>query len=48
MINKLLKLIGYKKKNTVRYGISIFALDDKIGLTRRVEEAQRKQVLQLL
>lgn len=48
MMEKLLKLIGRKQKNTVHYGITIFALDDKIGLTRRVEEAQRKQALLLL
>ena len=48
MIKKLLKLLGRKEKNTVRYGISIFALDDRIGLSRQVEEAQRKQALLLL
>ena len=48
MINKLLNHFRFKDKNTPVYGWSIFALDDRVNLTRAVEEAQRKNALQLL
>jgi hypothetical protein len=47
MINKLLNLFRFKDEITPKYGWSIFALDDRVNLTRSVTEAQRKQALQL-
>jgi hypothetical protein len=47
MINKLLNLFRFKDEITPVYGWSIFALDDKVNLSRAVIEAQRKQALQL-
>jgi hypothetical protein len=43
----LTKLFNNRKAKKPIYGLSIFALDDKIQLTRRVAEEQRKQALQL-
>ena len=43
----LTKLFNNRKAKKPIYGWSIFAMDDKIQLTRRVTEAQRKQALQL-
>ena len=47
MINKLLNLFRFKDEIVPKYGWSIFALDDSIHLTRRVIEAQRKQMQQI-
>jgi len=41
------RLFRWRKTKKPVYSISIFAMDDKIQLTRRVTEAQRKQALQL-
>jgi hypothetical protein len=46
----LTKLFGNKSKHKNKrplYGWSIFALDDNVHLSRRVIEAQRKQMQQL-
>jgi len=42
------KLVDKCKKKQPLYGSSIFAQDDSIHLTRRVIEAQRKQLLKLI
>ena len=47
MLNKLLNLFKFKDEVTPNFGWSIFALDDRVHLTRRVTEAQRKQMQQL-
>jgi hypothetical protein len=47
MSTLLTKLFNNRKAKKPIYGWSIFATDDKIQLTRRVTEAQRKQALQL-
>jgi hypothetical protein len=47
MSTLLTKLFNNRKAKKPIYGWSIFAMDDKIQLTRRVTEAQRKQALQL-
>lgn len=47
MINKLLNLFRFKDEIVPTYGWSIFALDDTIHLTRRVTEAQRRQMQEL-
>ena len=47
MINKLLNLFRFKDEIIPVYGWSIFALDDRVNLSRAVIEAQRKQALQL-
>jgi hypothetical protein len=47
MLNKIINLFRFKDEITPMYGWSIFALDDTIHLTRRVTEAQRKQMQQL-
>lgn len=47
MINRLLNLFRFKDEITPMYGWSIFALDDRVNLTRAVTEAQRKQMQQL-
>jgi len=41
------RLFRDRKEAKPVYGWSIFALDDSIHLTRRVTEAQRKQMQQL-
>jgi hypothetical protein len=41
------RLFRDRKEKKPVYGWSIFALDDSIHLTRRVTEAQRKQMQQL-
>jgi hypothetical protein len=45
MLKKLLNL--FKDEVSPKYGWSIFVLDDRIHLTRRVTEAQRKQMQHL-
>ena len=47
MLNKLLNLFKFKDEITPVYGWSIFALDDRVNLSRAVIEAQRKQMQQL-
>jgi hypothetical protein len=47
MINKLINLFLFRDEITPRYGWSIFALDDRVNLSRQVTEEQRKQALQL-
>ena len=47
MINKLLNLFRFRDEIIPKYGWSIFSLDDSIHLTRRVLEAQRRQMQQL-
>lgn len=44
----LSKLFSNRKTKKPVYGISIFAMDDSIHLTRRVAEAQRKRLQQVL
>ena len=45
LLNKLLNM--FREEALPKYGWSIFVLDDRIHLTRRVTEAQRKQLQQL-
>jgi hypothetical protein len=48
MIKKLIqRLFAFKDERTPTYGWEIFAMDDRIHLSRRVIEAQRKQMQQL-
>lgn len=47
LLNKLRNAFMFKDEVTPNFGWSIFALDDTIHLTRRVTEAQRKQMQQL-
>jgi hypothetical protein len=41
------RLFRERKEQKPQYGWSIFALDDRINLTRAVTEAQRKAMQQL-
>lgn len=47
MLKQLLNLFKFKDEITPVYGWSIFALDDRVNLTREINEQQRKQALQL-
>lgn len=47
MLKILKRLFSNRKVKKSVYGVTIFALDDTIHLTRRVTEQQRKQMQQL-
>jgi len=47
LLNKLRNAFKFKDEVTPNFGWSIFATDDSIHLSRRVIEAQRKQMQQL-
>lgn len=48
MITKLLQLLKLKGADVPKYGWSIFALDDSINFSRRVDEEHRKQLMGLI
>jgi hypothetical protein len=47
LLNKLRNAFKFKDEITPVYGWSIFALDDRVNLSRAVVESQRKQMQQL-
>ena len=47
MLKILKRLFSNRKVKKSVYGVTIFALDDRVNLSRAVVEAQRKQMQQL-